>query len=147
MNGTILCAISLGRALVEPRQAVVGEDLPRGDRADERVSLGLAVVVETEGAEPDARGLRLGPTASEEVRPTDGAEALRRSAIRRVRREELRAFEHADRVGLHAAAHRAVPAGDALAERAVAMRCADERLRHLELHSSAEAAALNRLHR
>src|SRR6187397_1939612 len=69
MNGTILCAISLGRALVVPRQAVVGEDLPRGDRADERVSLGLAVVVETEGAEPYARGLRLGQPPPKRFEP------------------------------------------------------------------------------
>src|SRR6188508_2296355 len=124
MNGTIRCAIS-GRALVVPRQAVVGEDLPCGGRADERVALGLAVVVEAERAQSDARGLRLGPAAAEEVRAADGAEALRRPAVRRVRREEIRTLEHADRVRLHAAAHRAVPAGDPLAERAVALRRSD----------------------
>src|SRR5262245_5832484 len=100
MNGTIRWVIS-GCALVVPRQTVVGEDLPCGDRADERVALGLPVVVGAEGAQPDARGLRCGPAAAEEVRAADRAKALRRPAVRRVRREELCALEHVDRVRLY----------------------------------------------
>src|SRR5262245_27113651 len=138
MNGKIRCGMS-GRAHVVPREAVVGKDLPRRRRADDGVRFRLAVVLDPERAQAHARAPGLGPAAAEEVRPTDRAERLRRPALGCVRGEKLPALEHADRISPRAAADGPVATGDALAELAVALRRALERLRDLEADTSAEA--------
>src|SRR5262245_43736635 len=134
-----------GRSDVVPREPVVGKDLPGGDRADERVRLGSAVVVETEGRKPHAGRLGVRPSAAEEVRAAHRTERLRRSTLGRVRGEKVGAFEQVYRVRVRATAHRSVSARDPLAVLAVAKSGTEERLGHLEANASAEAGSDERV--
>src|SRR5207248_7177255 len=128
------------------RQPVVGNFVPRGRRARERVVLRADVGVAVERAEEDGHLGPLGPSAAEQARSTGRAEGLRHARFRPVHADQLLAAHEPEALARHAPLRQAERARVLAAARAVAVAGAAEPRGDLEADAAAEAAAGQRLH-
>src|SRR5436190_22593809 len=126
---------------LEALGAVLGERLPRRQRAD--VQMGIRPLFERriDRAQADAGELRLGPAAAEEVRAADQAEGLGRALVRLVGANEVFAGEQENVLGADAPVGGADATGDLLAGRAVAKGHRDEVADDFEVDAATLAAA------
>src|SRR4249920_629620 len=125
-----------------PRQAVLGELVPRSARIDEGVVLGpdLRIAVQRTEANRDLVAVR--PVAAEEARAAVRAEDLpRRPALGPEDAQQLLAREQPEPIARHPALREPERARVLAAEGAVAVIRPSERKVDLEPHASAQAAS------
>src|SRR4029453_11808368 len=125
---------------LEALGAVVRKRLPRRERADVEVGVRRLFERRVDRAQADARELRVGPAAAEEVRAADHAEGLGGALVRLVGADEVFAGEQENVLGADAPVGGADASGDLLAGRAVTEGHREEVADDFELDAAALAA-------